>query len=110
MKQFYFLFSFLLLLALIGCDDDKVITPSFSIEEQINNSKPYDYVTVFNPDSIDLYYARVSDGLNINFTDAYAEIGFLVVIKGPNFPGTQYFNLSLVKFFNISDNSLSLYY
>jgi len=110
MKAFYFLFLILFAFSLISCDDDKISTPTFSIEEQINNSKPYDYVTVFRPGSTDLYFARVSNGFNINFTDAYAEKGFLVVIKGPNFPGTQYFNLSLVKFIDISEKSLRLYY
>ena len=101
-------FSFLL----VSCGDE-ITDPASTIENKINRNGPFKDVYIYNPDTGNLFYSTEErTGDFIKLIGAYAENGFLVVVKEKNNSRSKvYFNLSLVKYYEVYPKVwLNLYY
>lgn len=86
--------------------DDKATEPTLSIVDEINNTRPFDLILVYNADSGNWRFGKNPNTDN-PFTDAYAENGYFVVTTSVS---TYYFNLSLAKQVYIYQKDIKIYY
>lgn len=82
--------------------DDSPASPQFSIESEINATRPYHYVFIINPSAGNWTFEQGGTAPNNPFDDAYADHGFLIVVQSV---GKEYFNLSLAKDIDIEPGS-----
>ena len=109
MKTYYLFLFVIIALLVFSCKDDEITSPTFSLENEINYAKPFDFIHIYKADTGDSHFS-INGGVGFTpFQDAYAENGYLIVTVNGNV--INYFNLSLVKYYQISKGSwLNLYY
>ena len=109
MKTFFLFAIVILAFCVFSCKEDDITNPTFSLENEINNAKPFEYIHIYKADTGDSHFS-LNGGVGFTpFEDAYAENGYLIVTVNGNV--NNYFNLSLVKYYQISKGSwLNLYY
>ena len=112
MKAFYLVSLLLFSFFIFGCDDETT-NPTFSMEEEINNARSFQAVSIFLSDTEnELYHINAYQPPYIKLVDAYADNGFLIVTKLENNVQLKvYYNLSLVKSYKLNAQAyLDIYY
>jgi hypothetical protein len=92
-----------------GCGDDTIIQFE-SITEEINNGRPYDTITIRRDGIVNNFGEN-----GLQFSDAFAEDGFLTIIRrvgDPQIPGENklIFNLTTTKEIFIGQRTLRITY
>lgn len=106
MKILFFILSISFILFFSSCKDDNPNEPTFSINQEINNARPFDIILIYNSDSGNWRFGK-NPNTDTPFKDAYAENGYFVVKTEVS---TYYFNLSLAKQVYIYQKDIRIYF
>ena len=112
MKSIYLVALLLFSFLFFACEDETT-NPTFSIVEEINNARSFQQISIYISDAeSDLYYINAYQPPYIKLIDAYADNNFLIVTKVENNVQSKvYYNLSLVKSYNLNAQAyLEIYY